>query len=307
MRTAFFKTLLAAAKNDPSIHLVTGDLGFGVIEEFADSCPSQLINAGVAEQSMTGIAVGLALSGAKTFTYSIANFPTLRCLEQVRNDIGYHQADVTVVAVGGGLAYGALGMSHHATEDLAVMRALPEFAVAAPGDPVETEAVVENLIAEGGPAYLRLGKSGEPTVHQMARAIPRGGSVVLREGTDVALLSTGAILPVVAEAADRLVEEGLSVRLVSLPWLYPIDESEIRRAADECSLLVTVEEHSVVGGLGGAVAEIVAGMASHAPLVRIGLPRRFTSVVGSQQYLRQLHGLDPARIVERITEAWGTG
>ena len=299
MRTRFFADLLEAARDDRDIVLMTGDLGFGVVEPFVESIPGQFVNAGVAEQNMSGMAAGMALAGAKVFTYSIANFPTLRCLEQIRNDIAYHGADVTVVAVGGGLAYGALGMSHHATEDLAIMRAVPGLAVAAPGDPEETSTVLADLLATGGPAYLRLGKAGERTVHESRPTFGRGEAVRLRSGEDVALLSTGAMLPIVMDAADDLERLGGSVSVWSFPWISPLDEAAIRDAGATHRLVVTVEEHSVVGGLGGATAEVLAETPNACSMLRIGVPHRFNSVVGDQNFLRGLHGLTQEGIVER--------
>jgi len=161
MRNAFIETLTKAAAQDPRIFLVVGDLGFSVIEDFANKFPDRFLNAGVAEQNMTGVAAGLAMAGFKVFTYSIANFPTLRCLEQVRNDICYHGLDVTIVAVGGGLGYGSLGYSHHAVQDMACLRGFPGILMATPGDPSETKAVTHALLQYQGPAYLRLGKGGE--------------------------------------------------------------------------------------------------------------------------------------------------
>jgi len=301
VRTTFFSVLTAAAEANPDLVLITGDLGFGVVEPFVAAVPGQFINAGVAEQNMTGMAAGIALAGGKVFTYSIANFPTLRCLEQIRNDVAYHQADVTVVAVGGGLAYGALGMSHHATEDLAIMRSIPGMAVAAPGDPVETEAVMADLLRHGGPAYLRLGKAGEATIHDEMPEMSRGQLVHMRAGTDVCILSTGGILPVARDAADLLADSGVSASLVSVPWLSPLDEEGLRRLALQHELLVTVEEHSVNGGLGGAVAEVASGIGG-APLLRLGLPHRFSSVVGDQEFLRAAHGLTPAGVAERVLQ-----
>src|SRR5262249_3580196 len=166
MRTAFIEALFELAKQDQRIVLITGDLGFSVIEPFMQTLPKQFVNAGVAEQNMTGVAAGMALSGKIVFTYSIGNFPTLRCLEHVRNDVCYHNANVKVVCVGGGFAYGSMGVTHHATEDLAVMRAMPGMVVVAPGDPVETRAATRAITAHPGPCYLRLGKAGEPNVHQ---------------------------------------------------------------------------------------------------------------------------------------------
>lgn len=302
MRTRFFTELVAAAVADPDIVLVTADIGFGAVDEFVARCPAQFVNAGVAEQNMTGLAAGIALGGARVFTYSIANFPTLRCLEQIRNDVAYHHADVTVVAVGGGLAYGALGMSHHATEDLAIMRSIPGVAVAAPGDPVETSAVMADLIATGGPAYLRLGKAGEPDVHPLPLRLARGESVALRTGGDLAIFSTGAILEAVVEAADSLARAGVRADVRSFPWLDPLDILAVHDAARRYSTIVTVEEHSITGGLGSAVAEILAELPGSAPLIRIALPARFSSLVGDQDYLRRAHGLDPAAISARVLE-----
>ncbi len=295
-----FNELLAAAADNPSIVLITGDLGFGVIEPFVTALPEQFINAGVAEQDMTGLAAGIALTGGKVFTYSIGNFPTLRCLEQIRNDVAYHGADVVIVAVGGGLAYGALGMSHHATEDLAVMRVIPGLAVAAPGDPIETHAVMKDLVMDGGPAYLRLGKSGERNVHDGALQLRRGEVVRIRDGYEVCLASTGAILPIVSEAAHLLNRAGVSVSQVSIPWVSPFDANSVEDLASRHQLMATVEEHSIIGGLGGAVAEVISGTSKSCELMRIGLPHCFTSMVGDQNYLRKMHGLTPQGIADRV-------
>ncbi|GAA1582138.1 transketolase family protein [Actinoplanes couchii] len=300
MRDRFFAGLLAAALVDPDLVLITADLGFGAVDEFAAVRPAQFLNAGVAEQNMAGLAAGIALAGGRVFTYSIANFPTLRCLEQIRNDICYHHADVTVVAVGGGMAYGALGMSHHATEDLAIMRALPGMAVAAPGDPAEVGAVLTDLLAGGGPAYLRLGKTGERTVHTHPVDAPRGTSIPLSHGGEVLLCSTGAILDNVCRAAELLELDGIRADVRSFPWLDPLDTLPIREAAGAYALIATVEEHSIVGGLGSAVAEVLAEAAAGTPLVRIALPNQSMSVVGDQEYLRGAYELDPESIRRRV-------
>ena len=301
MRTRFFADLVEAARTDPDLVLITGDLGFGVIEPFVEACPDQFINAGVAEQNMTGMAAGIALAGGKVFTYSIANFPTLRCLEQIRNDIAYHGADVTVVAVGGGLAYGALGMSHHATEDLAIMRSIPGMAVAAPGDPEETSAVLAELLASGGPAYLRLGKAGEPTVHDGPVVVPRGTSLRSPQGHRRVSAHHGRACCLQGPlAAQRLEELGISCSHISMPWLAPLDSRTIQAVGATHRLVVTLEEHSVSGGLGGAAAEVLAEVATAAPLLRLGLPHEFSSVVGDQEYLRARHGLTPDAIADRI-------
>lgn len=303
MRDRFFADLTAAARRDPDIVLITADIGFRVAEPFIAACPGQFLNVGVAEQNMAGIAAGIALGGARVFTYSIANFPTLRCLEQIRNDIAYHHADVTVVAVGGGMAYGALGMSHHATEDLAIMRAVPNIAVAAPGDPAEAGAVMADLLAHGGPAYLRLGKAGEPAVHPGRLQLVRGDSVPVRDaGGVVVLFTTGAILDVACQAAALLGQAGVPVDVRSFPWLNPLDAVAVREASARYRAIVTVEEHSIVGGLGSTVAEVLAELPGAAPLIRIGLPNRTFSLVGDQDYLRAAHGLDPFAISRRVLD-----
>ena len=185
MRNNFLDTLFELAKADPRITFITGDLGYGVVEKFMEQLPDQFLNAGVAEANMTSVAAGMALSGRIVFTYSIANFPTLRCLEQVRNDVCYHDANVKVVSIGGGFAYGAMGATHHAVEDLAVMRALPNMTVVAPGDPIEARAATRALVAMPGPGYLRLGKAGEPKVHSGEVDFAIGRAIRLRDGGDV--------------------------------------------------------------------------------------------------------------------------
>src|SRR3990172_2152618 len=204
MRTAFLNTLADLAARDDRIFFLTGDLGFGVVETFAQRFPDRFLNVGVAEQNMTGVATGLALSGKVVFTYSIANFPTLRCLEQIRNGPCYHNANVKVVSVGGGLVYGSLGMSHHVTEHLAIMRVLPNLTVVAPGDPVETACATEALLAHEGPAYLRLGRAQEPVVHRTPIPFRLGRALQLRDGEDVTLISTGGMLVTALDVADTM-------------------------------------------------------------------------------------------------------
>jgi len=293
VRTSFLKTLTELAASDPLVTLIVGDLGFSVIEEFAQTFPNQFVNAGVAEQNMTGLAAGMALSGRVVFTYSIGNFPVLRCLEQIRNDVCYHQANVKIVCVGGGLSYGNLGFSHHATEDLAIMRALPGMVVLAPGDPVEAECATRALASYEGPAYLRLGRAGEPAVHTDRPDFRLGRAIVVRSGTEITLISTGAMLPSTCLLADRLTERGLSVRVLSMHTLQPLDQAAVVRAATETRLVVTLEEHSIKGGLGGAVAEVMAELPkSSAVLKRLGLRRDFSPEVGDQRHLQHIHGID---------------
>ena len=208
MRTTFIETLMEVAAADERVWLLTGDLGYSVLEPFAARFPDRYLNVGVAEQNMTGIAAGLARSGKVVFTYSIANFPTFRCLEQIRVDVCYHGGDVKVVAVGGGFAYGAQGYTHHGIEDLAAMRSLPGMAVVAPGDPVETRLATRAIAARPGPCYLRLGKAREPVVHEGDPSFALGRAIAVREGRDLTLISTGGMLAGAIAAADSLRAEG---------------------------------------------------------------------------------------------------
>ncbi len=301
MRTAFVQALTDLASRDRRITLITGDLGFGVLEGFGRAYPHQFFNIGVAEQNMTSVAAGMALTGRIVFTYSIGNFPTLRCLEQIRNDVCYHEADVKVVTIGGGFAYGALGMSHHATEDLAIMRALPNMVVVAPGDPLETAAAVRAVAERSGPCYLRLGRAGEHTVHGDGMRFELGRAITLRDGGDVTLISTGAMLERALRVAERLDAEGVHARVVSMHTLKPLDTDAVADAARQTGAIVTLEEHSAIGGLGSAVAEaLLDGPVCPVRLRRVALPSMFAPTVGGQDYLRDALGLSESAVAEAV-------
>ncbi|HEV8630384.1 MAG TPA: transketolase C-terminal domain-containing protein [Thermoanaerobaculia bacterium] len=309
MRTAFLDTLYELAKADRRIVFVTGDLGFSVVERFMADLPDQFVNAGVAEQNMTSLAAGMALMGKIAFTYSIANFPTLRCLEQVRNDVCYHEANVKIVAVGGGFTYGAMGASHHATEELGVMRMMPGMVVVAPADPVEARAATRAIVAHRGPCYIRLGKAGEPNVHQGAIDFQLGRAIQLRGGRDLTLISTGGMLGTALAVADRLAGRGVEASVLSMHTLKPLDEEAVRAAARETGGIVTLEQHSVIGGLGSAVAEVLAELpagngarGTGVPFRRIGVPSAFSARVGSQKWLEQQHGLDEEGVLAQVEE-----
>ncbi len=304
MRDAFTRALMREAAKDPKLTLVTGDLGFGVLKPFWETYPDQFVNAGIAEQSMTGLAAGLALTGRTVLTYSIGNFPTLRSIEQIRNDCAYHDANVKVVCVGGGFVYGSLGMSHHATEDMAILRALPGVTVFTPGDPHEVEAIVPVMLKTPGTCYLRLGRGGEPCLHAGPIAdYQPPKALTLREGKDVALLSVGGILTQVVGAAKLLEEQGVSAEVVSFPCIKPIDRDKLIELSQRFRHIVTAEEHSIVGGFGGAVCEVIAETGANCRVHRIGMEDVYSSIVGTQQYLRGEYRMDDKAICER-TLAW---
>ena len=306
MRDAFVRALLREMERDPRVVLVTGDLGFGVLRPVKERFPERLINAGIAEQSMVVMAAGLAMTGRKVVVYSIGNFPTLRPLEQIRNDCAYHELDVKIVCVGGGFVYGSLGMSHHATEDMAVMRAIPGITCFAPGDPAETEAVVPEMFARHGTCYLRLGRGNEPRAHEgeiRDWVFPR--AIRLREGKDIALLSAGGILTELKRAAEILAEKSVLAEVVSFPCLKPLDRDTLLELAGRYQHLITVEEHTVTGGFGSAVCEAVAEWGLPCRVHRMGLQDQFAVVVGDQKYLRKVYGLDAEAIAKEAEEILG--
>lgn len=307
MRDAFTRALMREAAKDERLMLVTGDLGFGVLKPFWETYPKQFLNAGIAEQSMTGVAAGLAREGRTVLTYSIGNFPTLRCVEQIRNDCAYHDANVKVVCVGGGFVYGSLGMSHHATEDMAIMRALPGVTVFTPGDPYEVEAVVPVMLKTPGTCYLRLGRGGEPFLHEgPIENWELGKALTVRAGKDVALLSAGGILTQTVGAAKLLEAQGVSAEVVSFPSIKPIDKELILSIAKRFAHVVTVEEHNMVGGFGSAVSEVLAEAGASCKLHRIGMPDIYSCIVGTQQYLREAYEMDEKAIAQK-TMAWLQG
>ena len=309
MRDTVIRTLIELGKSDKNVELITGDLGFGVLKPFWETLPDQFVNAGIAEQNMTGVAAGLALEGKKVFTYSIGNFPTLRCLEQIRNDCAYHNANVNVICVGGGYVYGSLGMSHHATEDIAILRALPDVTVICPGDPTEAALAVKKIANTDGTCYLRLGRGGEKNINNVIKEFEIGKAYKLREskGADksLAVFSTGAFLEETTKACDMLEADGFGVEQYSFPTVKPIDKQAIIDCAKKFDNIFTVEEHNVVGGFGSAVAEVLAECGENTKLHRIGINDFYCIKVGSQAYLREQVGINAEGITNKVKDVFG--
>ena len=285
MRTETIDALTDFARANPDVMLLTADLGYSVLERFAEALPAQYVNVGVCEQAMVGIAAGLALSGRRVVLYSIANFPTLRCLEQLRNDVCYHDLPVTVIAVGGGLAYGAQGYTHHGVEDLGIMAMLPNMAVASPADPLEAVALLPQLLDRRRPSYLRLGRSGEPLLHAPGTAVTLEQAIMLRRGGDIALLATGPILGRALAAAEVLAGRGVSASVVSFPGFRPLDEAAVLAAARAHRAILTIEEHSVGGGFGSRVAEVVLAAGLAPRFGKYGVTEALRGRIGSQAWL----------------------
>jgi len=302
MRTTFIKTLTQLAEKDKDIILLTADLGFSVFENFRDKFPGRFYNVGVQEQNMMGMAVGLALSGKKPYVYSIIPFLTMRCFEQIRNDIAYQKLNVRLVGVGSGFSYGALGATHHSIEDIALMRSLPNMTVVCPGDPIEVRELMKSSMQITGPVYFRLGKSGEPCIHQEYTSIELGRANVIYEGSDLTLIACGNMLEAARNVRDMLERDKISTRLISMHTLKPLDSQAILKSLYDTKRIFTLEEHNIIGGLGSAVAEVIAeaGIETKIIFKRFGAQDSYPAMAGSQRYIREQLGLSEALIYSKI-------
>lgn len=303
MRNAFAKEVTELAKTDPRIVLLSGDIGNKLFDDFKKVDPERFFNCGVAEANMMGVGAGMALSGFRPIIYTITPFTTTRCFEQIRVDVCYHQAPVIIVGTGAGLSYAELGPTHHSLEDMAILRTLPGMCVLAPCDATELRYVLRAALKQNHPVYIRIGKKGEPEIHSDLNDVQIGKVIVVREGTDVALLSAGTVMPEVLKAAEMLKENHISVEVVSFHTIKPLDETYLASASQRFKLLVTIEEHGLIGGLGGAIAEWCTRHAAACKLTSIGTPDEFMHEVGSQAYAREKFGLTAKNIVARVMSA----
>lgn len=297
MRNAFIEKLYNAAKSDKNIMLVTGDLGFGVLDKFARELPQQFVNAGISEQNMMGMAAGMAKEGKKVFIYSIANFPTMRCLEQIRNDCAYNDLNVKIISVGAGFSYGYLGMSHHITEDIAVMSALPGVDVYSPADKAEAEKSFDAMLNKQGVAYVRLGKGKENDIHPEGTEFDISKPCLIKDGDKELVLTTGAIIEEAISAREKL---GGDLKVYSVCRLKPIDKEAILDILKGYKRVFTLEEHSVIGGLGSIVGNIIAEEGLPVKVIKLGLKDIYSSKVGDQKYLRKLYGMDSDALVTEV-------
>jgi transketolase len=304
MRNAFAAALERAVQDDERVCLVLADLGWGVFDEVERLAPGRVVNAGIAEQAMVGVAAGLAQAGKKAVAYSIAPFITSRAHDQVRVDVAAGHADVTLVGAGGGVAYGYLGLTHHAIDDIAAMRALPNMTVLTPCDPADAEAATEAALALDGPVYLRLGKNGEPPLLAEGTRFEIGRATTVREGADVTIASVGPILSEAIGAAELLAAAGIDAGVLHFGTVKPLDTAAIADAVARTGTILTLEEHSVAGGFGSAVAE-VAAETGLGRVLRAGFPDTFVHEVGSREYLLERYGLDAAGVAARTARALG--
>lgn len=300
MRNAFIKELCECAKTNRDIWLLTADLGFSVLESFRDNFSDRYINVGVAEQNMIGLAAGLALSGKIVFCYSIANFGTMRCYEQIRNDVCYHNLNVAIITVGGGYIYGSHGVTHHVTEDIGALRVLPNIKVVVPGDPLETTILVRRISKGVGPVYLRLSKANDPILHKKDVTVDIGKAIEVSKGKDLVMLATGGILENAVKSLTILNKKGISVNLWSVPFIKPFDDKRIFDSISEKGRVVTVEEHSLIGGLKSALAETLLNRDIKVKCLSLGIPDEFTPYSGNRKYLLGKYSLSPEGIAEKV-------
>jgi transketolase len=300
MRITFIKTLTELAKKNKNIILLTGDLGFSILDNFQAEYPGQFINAGVAEQNMTGVAAGLSACGKNPWIYSIIPFITMRNFEQIRNDLCYQNLNVKIIGVGAGFSYGPYGHTHHSVEDIGILRTLPNMVILCPGDPIEVKCATRAAAKYHGPVYIRLGKTREPSVHTNEPDFQIGKGIIVQKGTDITIIATSTLLYRGLEVVRTLKEKHISAGLVSMHTIKPIDEGLILQCAKDSKAIFSLEEHSVIGGLGSAVAETLAEHNAHVLFKRLGIPDRFTKGIGDQEYLRAANGLSIDQIVKTV-------
>lgn len=300
MRTAFINTLIDSAKENNKILLLTGDLGFSVIEEFIKKYPDRYFNIGVAESNMISLATGLSLVEYIPFTYSIASFMTLRPYEQIIRDVAQHNANVKIIGIGAGFSYSHAGPSHQAMEDIAIMRSIPNMTIFCPGDPIETIWATKEAIKINGPVYIRLGKAGDPNLFSNNIFRRVGKSVLIKKGKKICIITAGNILKETIDALYILNNQGIEPTLVHMPTIKPFDKISIQKLAKNHQIIVSVEEHHIINGLGSAIADVLATTGVGTKLVKLGIDDMFLSRPGSQAFLRKQVGIDAENIAKTI-------
>jgi len=305
MRNAFAKEITRLAAADERVVLLSGDIGNNLFEDLKQVGERHFLNCGIAEANMIGVAAGMAMSGLRPIVYTITPFTTTRCFEQIRVDLCYHEAPVTIVGTGSGLSYAELGPTHHSLEDIAILRSLPGMTVMAPCDIREMQAGLRAALRHDGPVYIRIGKKGEPNIHAADIDLTIGKAIELQAGDDIALLATGVIMPEALKAAEILSERGLSVGVASFPSVKPLDTAYLEDVTKRSKLLVTIEEHGRIGGFGSAVAEWRAGRRNGPPLLMLGASDEFLHVIGDQNFARDIYGLTAEKIAASVTRHLG--
>ncbi|MFB0564483.1 MAG: transketolase family protein [Candidatus Aminicenantaceae bacterium] len=302
MRVNFFRALQDLAKERKNIILLTGDLGFKLFDSFRSQYPDRFYNVGVAESNMIGIAAGLSLSGKNVYCYSIIPFLIMRTFEHIRIDLAYNNLKVKLVGAGGGFTYGLEGYTHFGLEDLALMRSLPNMTVVVPADPQEAISLAKASVEYDGPIYIRLGKTGEPFIHEKPIEFRIGRSIILSEGKDIAIFAIGSMVYPLIATVELLKKAGFNATLINMHTLKPLDKAIIEQVSSSHSFIFTVEEHYVNGGLGSAVAEVLAESGFNGSFRRIGIPNDLGKYIGKSDYLKGKYGLTTEGVYKKIIE-----
>ena len=303
MRNAYCRTLHKIMAENTSVYALTADIGFSNFDKIIEDFPDRFINVGIAESNMIGIAAGLTLSGKTVFVFTLAQFVTMRCFEQIRVDLCYQKLPVKIIGAGGGFVYGAQGVTHHAIEDVGVLRVLPHMNIICPADPIETGKAMEASMSLDEPSYIRIGRNNEPILFDKDYDFRIGKSVVMRHGNDITIIASGFVLKNVLNAADELIGQNIKVRVVNMSTIKPIDREMIIKCAKDTKAIATIEEHNIIGGLGSAVAEVLAEEADCRVLFkRVGLNDAYCRINADYAGLQEAYGLDKESIKDLIKE-----
>jgi len=303
MRDTFAREMTTLAAERSELMLLSGDIGNRMFDRYKHLAPERFINCGIAEANMMSLAAGMALSGLRPVVYTITPFTTTRCFEQIRVGVAYHQAPVVIVGTGSGLSYAELGPTHHSLEDMAILRTLPGLNVVAPADSAELVAQLREALDSPHPTYMRIGKKGEPLLHNQSAHLGIGKANLLREGTDLLIIGVGPILGEALQAAELVEVLGSSVAVASLGGVKPLDEGFLRAMADRFPRWLSLEEHGITGGVGSALLEWLAERDGPAiRLRRLGVPDIFLHELGNQAYTRRVLGLDARGLARTLRQ-----
>lgn len=304
MRTAYLETLYDLAKKDKRVFALISDNGAIVYDKYRRDLASQYLNLGISEANMLGMAAGMASCGKIPFAYTIGAFLAYRAFEFIRNDICLQKQNVKIVGTGAGEVYSALGPTHHATEDLGGLRSLPNLTILCPASPLEVSKATIAAYEFEGPVYLRLGTNKEPEIYQEEYAFEIGKAITIKEGSDISFIATGSILKDVLNVAELLETEGIQARVINMHTLKPLDKEIVLKAAEETGKILTIEDHNVTGGLGSAVAEVIAESGHGITFKRIGL-EKFSEGYGSYAQVKEKNGIGEKRIYHEVRQLMG--
>lgn len=302
MRNSYLNTLCTLAENDKNVVVLLSDNGIIVYDDFIEKFSEQYFNFGISESNMIAVAAGMASCGKVPFAYTISSFLAYRAFEFIRDDVCLQNQNVKIVGIGSGMAYSTLGPTHHTTEDIGCLRSLPNLTIFSPASPLDVKKVVMEAYKIKGPVYIRLGTNREREIYNQDYEFETGKAVVLQEGTDLTIVSTGSIVADVLEAANKLKKESISVRVINIHTIKPFDKEAIIKAINETKAILTIEEHNIVGGLGSAVAEVIAESGKGIAFERIGLKDKFAKGYGTYVQMKDINNIGIEDIYKNALE-----